>query len=92
MSGAIPPAAALAAVILCGITAFSAAFWQQAQQVKQERDIARLQRDKALAITEFVTNMLGKADPNEAQGAEPKVRDVLDEASNQLAEQSDHAS
>lgn len=82
---------ALAAVILCGITAFSAAFWQQAQQVKQERDIARLQRDKALAITEFVTNMLGKADPNEAQGAEPKVRDVLDEASNQLAEQNGHA-
>ncbi|SNY60410.1 serine/threonine protein kinase [Arsukibacterium tuosuense] len=81
----------LAAVILCGITAFSAAFWQQAQQVKQERDIARLQRDKALAITEFVTNMLGRADPVEAQGAEPKVRDVLDEASNQLAEQSDHA-
>lgn len=81
----------LAAVILCGITAFSAAFWQQAQQVKQERDIARLQRDKALAITDFVTNMLGKADPNEAQGAEPKVRDVLDEASNQLAAQNGHA-
>lgn len=82
---------ALAAVILCGITAFSAAFWQQAQLVKQERDSARLQRDKALAITEFVTGMLGKVDPSEAQGTEPKVRDVLDEASNQLATQSDHA-
>ena len=81
----------LAAVILCGITAFSAAFWQQAQQVKQERDIARLQRDKALAITDFVTDMLGKVDPSEAQGTEPKVRDVLDEASSQLATQTDHA-
>jgi len=81
----------LAAVVFCAVTGFSVAFWQQAQQVKQERDLARLQRDKAQAITGFVTRMLASVDPVEAQGHEPTVRDVLDEAAGGLEQNTGHA-
>jgi serine/threonine-protein kinase len=82
---------ALAAVVLCAVAGFSVAFWQQAQQVRQERDLARVQRDKAVAISRFVSDMLSAVDPFTAQGQPPTVLQLLDQSSQSLEQNPQHA-
>ena len=67
----------MAVVMLFALVGFSAALWQQAQQLAYERDEARTQRDTAQAITGFVGNILASVDPAIAQGHEPTISDAL---------------
>lgn len=50
------------------------------------RDQAKAERDRALRVTEFLKQMLATADPTNAQGKEPTVRELLDIASGSLPE------
>ncbi|HPF37994.1 MAG TPA: serine/threonine-protein kinase [Phycisphaerae bacterium] len=61
---------------------FGAAIWQ-ARVATSERDAAYLARDQAEATSDFFEEMLASADPVN-QGAEARVRDVVDEASVRL--------
>lgn len=81
----------LAALSLVAVIGFSLAIWLQSLQVTQQRDQARLQRDKAQAITTFVTKMLSSVDPIVAQGQIPTVQQILDQTSVNLQQDSMHA-
>ena len=80
----------LSAAALLAVFGFSIAIGLQSQQVAAQRDQARLQRDKAQAITDFVTGMLASVDPFVAQGQTPTVRQILDQTSMQLQQDSRH--
>ena len=67
----------MAVTMLVALLGFSAALWQQAQQLAYERDEARTQRDTAQAITGFVGKILASVDPAIAQGHEPTISDAL---------------
>jgi eukaryotic-like serine/threonine-protein kinase len=81
----------LALIMLLSVLSFGAMLWQQEQQVRLERDQARLQRDKAQAISRFVSDMLSGVDPHIAQGKTPTVQQILDQSSELLLQQADHA-
>ena len=81
----------LAFATLLSVLAFSVVLWLQEQQVRQERDQARLQRDKAQAISHFVADMLSAVDPHIAQGQPPTVQQILDNSSALLLKPNEHA-
>ncbi|GGD50853.1 tetratricopeptide repeat protein [Lacimicrobium alkaliphilum] len=88
---------ALAASVLILVTVFSTAIWLQSRQLEVERDLAEQQRDvaeveqgKAQAMSRFLLGMFTDLRPNEAQGREVSLREVLDKASAQLDQQADH--
>ncbi|ALS97304.1 serine/threonine-protein kinase [Lacimicrobium alkaliphilum] len=88
---------ALAASVLILVTVFSTAIWVQSRQLEVERDLAQQQRDvaeveqgKAEAMSRFLLGMFTDLRPNESQGREVSLREVLDKASEQLDQQTDH--
>ncbi|MEH8015730.1 serine/threonine-protein kinase [Rheinheimera muenzenbergensis] len=81
----------LAGLGLVAVGGFSLVLWLQSLQVAQQRDQARIQRDKAQAITAFVTGMLASVDPFVAQGQVPTVQQILDQSSQSLQRGSRHA-
>ncbi|MBL8877712.1 MAG: serine/threonine protein kinase [Phycisphaerales bacterium] len=44
---------------------------------QRERDAARLEAEKAQAVTDFLSEMLNSADPNIARGRDPTIREAL---------------
>jgi serine/threonine protein kinase len=82
----------LCAVFVVLIGGIAASTWQ-AIRANQERDRAVREReradseaDRATAAIDFLTTTLGAVDPRIAQGDEPTVRQLLDEAERRLSQ------
>ena len=56
---------------------------QNARIVRQSEEILR-ERDRALGVTQFLVEVLGRSDPRQARGETPTVRDVLDKTTLRL--------
>ncbi len=56
-------------------------------QARGERDNAETQAASLLAVNRFLSDLLSAVQPNEAQGREVTVREVLDEAGTKIGEQ-----
>lgn len=68
---------ALAALALVGLVGgLGVAVWQ-ASVAADQRDRAEAEARKAEEVTAFVTSLFGEADPNEARGETPTVREAL---------------
>ncbi len=59
------------------ISGFAIAYWQ-AQIALQERDQARIEKNKAEEVTQFLTELFEANDPDLVQGDMPTARDLLD--------------
>ena len=68
-------AGGLAALLLLG---FAVAVFQQAQEIRRERDRVALERDKAQRVADFMVNLFEVADPSASRGNTITVREVLD--------------
>ncbi len=77
---------AMAVLILIGGLLLS--LWQ-AEQTRQQRDLARIEAEKATAVAGFLTELLRGANPLYTDGASPTARDLLDTAVQRIDEQTD---
>lgn len=59
------------------IGGFAVAYWQ-ARVARMERDQARLEKDKAEEVTQFLTGLFEANHPDAVQGDMPTARDLLD--------------
>ena len=77
-----PAVAILALIIISAFT--SVALWQRAEVRRGEAEVAQRQaeaaRDEAQSLTDFLTQMLRSADPEQSRGADLTVREVVDVA------------
>lgn len=77
-----PAVAILALIVISAIT--SMALWQRAELRRGEAEVAQRQaeasRDEAQSLTDFLTQMLRSADPEQSRGADLTVREVVDVA------------
>ena len=76
----------LAVITLVSLISFSVFTVKQNQQIRLERDIAAVQRDKAKAVTQFITSMLKSSGPRRIKSSTITVRETLDKAYAQLVE------
>jgi serine/threonine protein kinase len=74
-------AAAAVLVLLAGFTVVQAV---ELRRVRQERDRADHERDRANRVTEFMTRMFKVSDPGEARGNSITAREILDKASAEI--------
>ena len=58
----------------------------QAVQLERERDAARLERDRAQAVADLLTDVFSASDPREALGAEATARELLDRGAERIQE------
>jgi len=79
-----PGSAATAALILFLLVAYAATLTLQAKRIAEERDRAALESEKATRVTEFLTGLMESADPQEAQGEEVTVLEVLEQGVAQI--------
>lgn len=77
------PVAALAAVLAALGAGLAAAAWQAARAA-DERDRAREEARISEQVSQFMSDLLAAADPDQARGREPTVREVLDRAAGSL--------
>jgi len=49
----------------------------QAVQLQRQRDQARLERDRASAVSDFLVSVFHSSDPNESKGADITAREIL---------------
>ena len=73
---------AAAAVLL--LVAFSVMQAFQIRRIREERDLATRERDRANRIADFMTRMFKVSDPGEARGSSITAREVLDKASREI--------
>jgi serine/threonine-protein kinase len=66
--------AALAVVSL--VSGLAIALWQ-AEQARQQRDLARSEARNAGAVAEFVTGVFSSADPRNTDGYDPRAKELL---------------
>jgi tetratricopeptide (TPR) repeat protein len=78
------------AVLIALVAGVVVSTWQavrasRAERVAQARaDEAQREKAKAEAVTKFLTDMLGSADPSQARGRDVTVRAALDEAARKI--------
>ena len=77
---ALATAASLGLVLLTGVA------WWQADRAATERDRARLEAQRSATTLSFLQNMLGSADPAQAQGRDLTVLELLDQTRDALPE------
>ncbi len=58
----------------------------QAVQLERERDAARLERDRAEAVADLLTDVFSASDPRETLGAEVTARQLLDRGAERIQE------
>lgn len=58
----------------------------QARIASQERDLARLESERASRVTAFLMDLFRASDPDEAQGQSLSARALLDQGAHQLAQ------
>lgn len=75
---------AITALLLLSLVGFSVFTWNQSKVIAEERDLAQLEKSKAVAISDFLANMFFEVTPDNAQGKTITVREVLDKAGLQL--------
>lgn len=78
-------------VLLLSALVFTATLAERNRQVAAQRDVAAFERDKAQAVTEFLTDMFAQATPDVAQGRDITVRAVLDSAGESLTDSLDNS-
>lgn len=81
---------ALAAIFVLAVIGFSVVTLVQSRQVAAERDTAQIERARSDAVSEFLVDSLLSVNPTQAQGEDITVREILDNAADQL-EQDEHA-
>ncbi len=94
--GLVTGAAASAVLLVLGVAGVSwqavraTRGWEEAEARRTEADEARArareEADNALAVNEFLNDMLASADPENAMGREITVREVLDESGQSVGE------
>jgi len=62
------------------------ALWQ-AEQTRQQRDLARIEAEKAGAVANFLGELFEGADPERTDGVTPTARDLLDKAVERIDQQ-----
>jgi len=77
-------AVGLTAVALLAMVVGITGIVMQARSVRQQRDIAIRERDRANRITEFMIKMFNVSDPSEARGNTVTVREILDKTSHEI--------
>jgi serine/threonine protein kinase/Tfp pilus assembly protein PilF len=78
---------AMAAVLLLLIVGFAAAMAVQAMTIARERDAARLERDKAWTVADFLRDTFTTADPGESLGEPLTAREILDRGAERIPEE-----
>ncbi|MEE4297902.1 MAG: tetratricopeptide repeat-containing protein kinase family protein, partial [Pseudomonadales bacterium] len=58
----------------------------QAVRLEEERDAARLERDRAQAVADFLAEVFRASDPTEALGAETTARELLNRGARRIGE------
>ncbi len=76
---------ALAGALIFGLLSASLLLWQQQQRVEKERDLAKLEQARAEAINQLLVDAFRAADPSQNRGDKVSAREILDQASLQLA-------
>ncbi len=77
---------ALAAAASLGLVAATGLAWWQADLAAAQRDRAQLEAQRSAATLSFLQDMLGSADPAQAQGRDLTVRELLDQTRDALPE------
>lgn len=78
---------AMAAVLLLTVIGFAAAMTLQAMTIARERDAARLERDKAWTVADFLRDTFTDADPGESLGESLTAREILDRGAVRIPEE-----
>jgi len=63
-------------VVLALVAGLTTALWQ-AQQAREQRDMALVESAKSRAMLDFMTGLFGQADPSVARGREVTARELL---------------
>jgi serine/threonine protein kinase len=77
-------AVASAAVVLVLLAGFIGVLVAQARRLARERDRAERQRQRAEAVTGFLSGLFQNADPRQAQGRVVTAREILEEGTARL--------
>ncbi|WP_066966702.1 serine/threonine-protein kinase [Microbulbifer sp. Q7] len=77
-------ASASLTLLVAAIFSFGALLWLQAEELRAQRDLARQQLVRAGTISDFLSQMFSGLNPDKAQGREVTVREMLDQAAQQL--------
>ncbi len=80
-----PVGTGAAALVL--LVVFVAALMQQRAVAVEERDRATMEAEKAERVTDFLTDLLEAEAPDQAQGREVTVREVLEEGTRRIDEE-----
>lgn len=78
---------AMAAVLLLTVIGFAAVMAVQALTIARERDAARLERDKAWTVADFLRDTFTNADPGESLGASLTAREILDRGAERIPDE-----
>lgn len=82
-------AVSLLAVAILSLLGGLALALHQAEQARQQRDLARTEASNARAVAEFVSGVFESADPTNTDGANPRANELLDKGRAELAERAD---
>lgn len=82
-------ASALAALALLLLIAGLIGTAWQAEQNRQQRDLARLEATKARAVSDFLTEVFRQANPYQTEQRNPTATELLDQALTRIDEQTD---
>ncbi len=81
---------ALTSLAVLAVTGGLVATLLQARSIRRERDLALQERNHALRVTEFVTDIFKLSDPGQARGKSATVREVLDKSAEQIDKNLSH--
>jgi eukaryotic-like serine/threonine-protein kinase len=73
-------AVALSAALMTAIVASAAGLAVQALELREQRNLALVERDRALRVVEILENAFRNADPGKANGDKVTAREILDAA------------
>jgi serine/threonine-protein kinase len=73
-----------AAAFVLLLIGFSVTMAMQATRIAQQRDEARLERDRAQQVVALLENVFEVSDPNQASGEEVTAREILDRGAEQV--------
>ena len=79
-------AAAIVAVLLTAVVGFAGVVWQ-ANVASRERDVARAEAERAEAVTEYLLDVFGSADPGADSGATLTAVELAERGAERLGDQ-----
>ncbi len=75
---------ATAAVAIVTLLAFGVTMAVQAARIARQRDAARLERQRAERVTEFLVDLFDVSDPSEARGRSVTAKEILDRGADRI--------